>query len=100
MATFQKRKSIFRILISRIFLLIIIINGAITGYIIWDEIKTENSSKEKQANEIIAEIGNMLNFMADNIESIEQNYRYKHNKIASNVKNRINIINVNSQRRA
>ncbi len=88
-----KRKSIFRILISRIFLSVFLFNLLAATYIILDEIKTENRFKDQKAKELIAEIGNMLSFVRKNLQNIEKVYSIKHEILAGKIENEIKVLN-------
>lgn len=91
MKSSQERKSVFRILIIRIFLSLLLFNILFGAYIISDEINKENRLKETRAREISFEIDNMLSYINHNITNLEKNYSSKQKRIYNELCEQLNL---------
>ncbi len=77
----KKRKSVFAVLIKRIFIYLLFLEIITGAYIIIDEIKTANELKEEKAEELTQEVNNMLEWISKNIYNLEKIYGEKQKKI-------------------
>jgi len=90
------RKSIFRILIIRIFLLLVLFNIIVSYYIIRDEIRTEKRYNEEKSRDLISEVKSILNFMGSNIENLEIYYHNQQNIMVKEFEEILTELNVNN----
>lgn len=77
-----KRKSVFKILITRIFVVVLIINGIFAGINIYNTVQKQKESEDKRRKEIIEQLKTTRDFLDSSLESIQRLFYFMQSNAA------------------